>query len=272
LVNDITNPFFSLVARAANDAAAERGFEVLIADSRWQSKHELAEIQRMIHARVDGVLACFGYTGRDCHRLLQQNKVPSLALDVISRDYEGSYVVNDVPAAAHLGINHLVEIGCKKIVFFNASADIKEFVAFQILEQEFRATLRMHGQNPSSDQVVYAGMTIDSGRKAMENLLKDSPDVDGLFCANTLCAMGAMEVAQKMGIKIGRDLAVVGIDDIDICDLDSISLTAVRQPYQKLAEVATNLLIDCIHDRGMPDLRMAMKPELIVRNSTRRKS
>jgi LacI family transcriptional regulator len=271
LVNDITNPFFALIARAANDAAASRGYEVLIADSRWQSKHELAEIQRMIHARVDGVLACFGHTGAECHRQLEQHNIPCLALDAISADYGGSYVANDIPAAAHLGIGHLIEIGCKKIVFFNADAEIKKFVAFQVLEEEFLSTLRKHGHKPRHDQVVYAGMTIDAGRQAMQALLTRSPDVDGLFCANTLCAMGAMEVAQKAGIKIGRELAVVGIDDIDICDLESISLTAVRQPYQRLTEVATNLLIDCIQDRGLPDLRMALKPELIVRNSTRRK-
>jgi LacI family transcriptional regulator len=270
LVNDITNPFFSLIARAANDAAASRGYEVLIADSRWQAKHEIAETQRMIHARVDGVLACFGHVASECHRQLAARNIPCLALDVVPRDYLGPYVVNDVPAAARLGVTHLIEIGCKRIVFFTAGAEIKDFVGFQTLEEEFIGVLRKHGQKVRRDQVVYAGMSVDAGRRAMQTLLNEARDVDGVFCANTLCAIGAMEIAQRAGKTMGRDLAMVGIDDLDICDLDAISLTAVRQPYQRLAEVAANLLIDCIQDHAQPDLRMALQPELIIRNSTRR--
>jgi LacI family transcriptional regulator len=270
LINDITNPFFALIARAANDAAAERGYEILIADSRWQPKHEAAEIQRMIHARVDGVLACFGENGAESSKHLEQNRIPCLALDAIPSDYKGAYVANDVPAAARIGVEHLLGIGCKNIAFFNGDEKNKGFSAFQILGHEFLDTLRKHGHKPREGQVRYAGLDIAAGRQAMQELLQTCPDVDGLFCANTLCALGAMEVARQNGLQIGRDLAIVGIDDIDICELDCVSLTAVRQPYKRLAEVATDLLIDCVQSHQPPDLRMLLQPELVVRNSTRR--
>lgn len=272
LVNDITNPFFSLITRAANDAAAEKGYELLIADSRWQPAHELEEVQRMIHARVDGMLACFGEAAQQASAELERNKIPYLALDTFPKNYKGPYVANDVPAAARLGVEHLMEIGCKKIAFFNGGEEIKTFSGFQILAEEFCDTLRRHGHTLSEHQILNAGLDIHAGRRAMQQTLQMLPEVDGLFCANTLCAMGAIEVAAKAGRKIGRDLAVVGIDDLDICDLDYISLTAVRQPYKRLTEVATNLLIECIQNHRLPDLQMAFKPELVIRNSTRRKS
>ena len=60
LVSDITNPFYALIVRAAHRAAAGLGYEILIADSQWRPDHEAAEIQRMLNASVDGLLACFG--------------------------------------------------------------------------------------------------------------------------------------------------------------------------------------------------------------------
>ena len=271
LINDVTNPFFSLVARAAGEAASARGYEVLVADSRWQVKHELVEIQRMIQAGVDGVLACFSESGRESSVELERHKIPCLALDAVSSDFPGAYVANDIPAAARLAVEHLLEVGCRDIVFFNGDEQIKESVACQLLAREFFDTLQRHDRRPNEEQIFCAGLTIDAGRQAMEKVLQSGTVVDGLFCANTLCAMGAMESAQRAGMRIGRDLAVVGIDDLDICELECISLTTIRQPYKRLAEVATNLLLDCIQNHQMPDLRMALRPELIVRNSTRRK-
>ena len=115
-----------------------------------------------------------------------------------------------------------------------------------------------------------AGLDIESGLAAMTEVKKLEPRVDGVFCANTLCAMGALDAARRMGLDVPRDIAFVGVDDLDICRLDSILLTAVRQPFEQLAKIATEILIDAIEAGQPPSLQLSLKPEIVIRKSSER--
>jgi LacI family transcriptional regulator len=271
LVNDIVNPFYALVTRAAQNAANRRGYEVVITDTQFVRERETQEIRNMIHARVEGVLACFGESVEESSKLLEHGRVPYLALDTVPQTYRGPYVANDVPAAARIAVEHLIRIGCRHPVFLSGDEGSRSFSAFVALEKAFLETLRVHGVDANQRHLFSAGLTIDAGRNAMRRVHAEFPEVDALLSANSLCAMGAMEVASQLGLCIGSDLAVIGIDDLDICSLERISLTTIRQPFEQLAEVATNILLDCLERKTDPDVRLVLQPELIVRSSTTRR-
>ena len=88
LVSDITNPFYALIVRASHRAAAELGYEILIADSQWRPDHESAEIQRMMNASVDGLLACFGRGAAQSSKMLREREIPHIALDSFPEGYK----------------------------------------------------------------------------------------------------------------------------------------------------------------------------------------
>jgi LacI family transcriptional regulator len=270
LVNDLSNPFYAMMVHSAEQAAAKRGYEILVADTQWNPDKELAELENMVQFRVEGVAACLSEANERSIELLERFPAPYIALDNVPDIYSGPYVANDVLTAARLAAQHLVDIGCKRIVYFDGDESTRSFSSFRKIAEEFTNTLQVNGKTFDNNSIFMAGLTIDSGRKAMDDILKIVPDIDGLFCANTLCAMGAMDTATKRGIKIGSQLSVMGIDDLDICTLDCISLTAIRQPYEQLTEVAMDMLIKSI-DTGSPlKLKMSLQPELVIRNSTNR--
>ena len=103
----------------------------------------------------------------------------------------------------------------------------------------------------------------------MRALLARAPQIDGVFCVNDLCAMGAMEAVEEIGRRTGRDLAVVGVDDIAVSSHSRISLTTLRFPHARIASLAANALLDLLERKRKEPINESIEPELIIRKSSR---
>jgi LacI family transcriptional regulator len=268
LVTDIVNPFYPMMAEAAERAAELRGYRVALANSQWSAGRELAAIDGMIQSRLDGVLACFveGATTAEAIARLDRSAIPALVLDTSPPGYRGAAVLNDLDQAGRIAARHLAEIGCRRPTLLSAEAERAPFSAFRALIAGFRAELHERGVSFDDARVIPAGMSISAGIAAFPRL----GDADGVFCLNASCALGVMEAADRAGVVVGRQLPVVAMDDLEVCGLGRISLTAVRQPYQRMAEVAVEALIDAIEKGATPSSRTMLPAELVVRRSTAR--
>jgi len=118
---------------------------------------------------------------------------------------------------------------------------------------------------PHEHRVRYAeAYTFAAGRAAAADLLTHEPEVTGLFCANDLMALGAIEAARELALVVPHDLSVVGFDDIFVSALVSPPLTTVRQPLVQLGKEAAELAIALIEQEvAGPDRRM-LPVELVV--------
>jgi DNA-binding LacI/PurR family transcriptional regulator len=115
---------------------------------------------------------------------------------------------------------------------------------------------------------VYADWTIEGGVAGYESLHARGRRFDGIFCVNDLCALGAIEAAEKHGRRVGRDLAVMGIDNLEMAGVSRISLTSIDQPYDRIIELAARSLIESIERGEQPEIRKRLKPSLVVRQSS----
>ncbi len=270
LVNDITNPFYSFMVRNAETIAKSRGYQAIFADGHWDPERELHAVESMICSRVRGALVCPCEKSRDSIALLDRYSVPYVIVDTAPDDYRGALVGNNLVTAGELAAKHLLAIHCRKFAMLTADRQMSTFSAFQNLKRGFLGILQKHGVSPDSVPVVNAGLTIDAGKYGFERLYGNMSDVDGIFCANDLSAIGVFEAADAKNIRIGQDLAVIGIDDLDISATPRISLTSIRQPHERIVELAVNALIDSIETLDKTRVRLILDPELILRNSTRR--
>jgi len=268
LVNDITNPFYSLMVRAVSTVSSEDGYEVLITDTQWDPVREVSELHRLIESRVEGVLACFSERTNEGIELLVRHGVPFIAMDTCPRGFKGSFVMNDLVETGRIAAEHLESIGCKHPVLFLPGSTMQNFSAFVSIRKGFVRTLSEKNLPAGLSESPGGGLTIQAGTSALESLMRASPDTDGVFCPSAMFALGVMEAADRLGISIGRQLALLGIDDLDICELSRVSLTAIRQPYEKLARLATHALIESLVADKPLRIRESLKPELIVREST----
>jgi LacI family transcriptional regulator len=266
IVPDITNPFFAYMVQAAERVGAKRGYGILISDSQWQAQKEIKEIETLIENRTDGVLACLCEKTDESLKRLDRFALPYLLIDTYPQGYPGAYVVNDVAEAGRLGVQHLADIGCKNIAYVTADPSNTDFSSFRIMQEQFVSFCREHKIDFSEKNVFQAGLTIEAGQRFFERIVSAMSEVEGVFCVNTLCALGILDAARRAGKKP----AVMGVDDLEICSLSCVSLTTIRQPYEQLAEIAADILINSIEEQKLPAVKMSLKPELIIRDSTRR--
>jgi LacI family transcriptional regulator len=268
IVNDITNPFYSQMLKEAEQELNSLGYEMFIGSSNWNIDREVKLIEKMIQMRVQGIIICLCEKGSKSLDLLKTFSIPHVAADSYPEFYKGAYVANDFEICGRIVAEHLYEIGCRNPGIINADDSMSGFSAFKKTFSSFRKTLGDEGIRLKQKNIVDAGLTIDSGRSAFAALKKKSFDADSFFCANDLCAMGFMEAAEQDGLTIGKDIALVGIDDLPLSSFEKISLTSVRQPYAAIAHETANIIVKNILKGNTVKVQKELAPELIKRNTT----
>jgi LacI family transcriptional regulator len=269
VVNDITDPFYSRMIRSAEEIALALGYSVLFAESNWDPDKEVRIVSNMIESRIQGIIMCFCEKTQESLCLIRQSSLPVVAVDTFPSFYKGPFVCNDMIQAGRIAAQHLVDVGCRKPVFFNAAASMAKFSSLAALLRGFRKTLRAQGVEFDDTSVVSADLTVEGGIQGFSSLTAGGKAFDGVFCVNDLCAFGVVEAAEKQGYTVGGDLAVMGIDNLELSKIGRISLTSIDQPYDRIIELATQALIQCMERREPCTIRRKLKPTLVVRESTR---
>jgi LacI family transcriptional regulator len=268
VVIEITNPFYSRMIRSSERIALGLGYDVLFAESYWDPQKEIRIVSNMIENRVAGILMCFCENTRESLELIQQSRLPLIAVDTCPPHYKGSYVTNALVSAGRMAAEHLLAAGCRHPVFFNASTSMSRFSSFQLLLKGFRDGLLARGMRLPDPAIINADWTIEGGSAGFTELLSRGQRFDGIFCVNDLCAFGVIDAAERAGCRVGKDFAIMGIDNLEIGGISRISLTSIDQPYDHIIELATRSLIESIENNSPCAVRKRLKPTLVVREST----
>jgi len=270
IVNDIANPVYGRMAQVAESLALTKGYQLIIADHQWNPEGELAAIEKLISFRARGLLWCGTEQSEASLSLLNYPGGPAvIALDNSQRDYRGASIGYDVRNTGAIAARHLVQNGAKNPVLFTAHRDLRSLSSFSELREGFLAALKADGLDDNENRVIYSGLSQDEGYLALHQLQQSGlKAVDGILAINDLCAYGIMEAADELGIKIGEDLALMGIGNHPNSRMPRISLTSVAQSPDRIVTTAMEELFACIADKRAPTLRMRFPSELIVRKSS----
>jgi len=267
VINDITNPFYASMAKEAEKIIESCGYEMLTADSNWDPMREEQIVKKMIQMRVEGMIFCLSEKNMNAIDLLKNYSIPCISVDSFSEAYDGSYIANDFAECGRLVSQHLLDIGCKTPGIFGADETMSKFSAFKKIFESFEKNLERNGIKIQPQNKIHAGLKIVHASKAFDAAFENGFNADGVICANDLCAIGIMEAAEKHNIQVGKDLAIVGIDNLEVSRFFKISLTSVKQPYKKIAQKAARALFELINDKDSK-IQLELSPELVIREST----
>jgi LacI family transcriptional regulator len=174
-----------------------------------------------------------------------------------------SYVTVDNVASAQLAVNHLIQLGRRRIATITGQMDIRDG---QDRLLGYRLALEHAGMS-ADERLVYHGMfSFDAGYNGVKHLTQYSPDA--IFCGGDTAAIGAMRALKEAGLRIPDDVAVVGFDDLDVAQHANPPLTTIRHSVQYVGSTAAKLLIDLIEERLEHPQHIIVPTELIVRAST----
>lgn len=267
---DASNPFFTDVARSAEEATRESGLALMMCNSNGEAAREAEYLDLLLQQRVHGVLITAVDETSPLLRTLPTRGVPVVLVDRRASDVSDwcSVGVDDV-RGGEIAVTHLLEQGYDRIAFVGGPLAIP-----QVADRHDGALRAMaSAANPAADLVMLTtdALTVAAGREAGQRLagLPNGQRPTAAFCANDLVALGLLQQLLHLGIAVPDEVAIVGYDDIEFASAAAVPLTSVRQPTNLLGRTAAELLLD--EARREPDhthRQVQFTPELIVRESS----
>ena len=268
IVLDVSNPFFTEVARGVEDAANAAGSIVVLCNSDDSAGKEQRYLQSLEEQRVQGMLLTPVSSSEAPLQRLRRRGIAVVLLDHPSRSADLCSVAVDDVLGGELAATHLFSQGHRRIGFIHGPSSIR-----QIAERQ-RGVLRAvksFGLDPQMAvlNITLAAQNTTEGEASVELLLASAQRPTAVFCGNDLLALGLMRGLAKQGIRIPQDVAIVGYDDVDFANVLSPPLTTIRQPKYELGYKAAQLLLEETQNPEQhTHQQVIFQPELLVRESS----
>lgn len=268
LIPDITNPFFSELARGVEDASNDFGFNIIICNTDYSLEKEATYISLLKQKSVDGfIISTAYYNDKNIIELLKDN-VPLVLLgrDIdCSEEYPMDAVVSDNIKGGYIATKHLIDLGHEKIACLLGPAKIKVNLEREkgYLKAMKEAKLKVY-----KEILTHGDFKLEFGYKETLKIFKGPIRPTAFVAGNDLTALGVMRALKAIGLSVPQDVSVVGYDNIILAEMSDPPLTTVNQQMQKMGYLATELLIKRIKGERNAGKKVVLDINLVVRKST----
>ncbi len=266
LVNDISNPFFGEFAAALEAALSARGFLPILANTGDDADRQRALLDEMLGHGVAGLVVSptIGTQPED-FALVRDRGIPCVTCVREVEDAPFDFIGADDFSAARLGTRHLLDGGHAKIAFVGG---LPGAATWHRRCDGFFSALREHGIEPDEDLIRPGPAMRAFGRTAARQLADMGHPVSAVLCFNDIVALGACIGFKEAGVLVGKDVAVVGFDNLPDSEAWTPPLTTVEvYPRSIGANAAARLLRRLDGDESHPEISR-LAPRLIARQSS----
>lgn len=265
LVPDISNPFFAEIARAVEDQGHQLGYSVVICSTDNKDERVERYLSLLQQKSVDGMIIGTGVDNKEILTPLLERSTP---IALIAREMPlldlNTVVVDDVVGGA-LAARHLLELGHTRAAVLAEQAKVS---SSRERVRGFGQALEEAGCLLPEEAVRYCDYVVEDGKRKALELLGRPDRPTALFCCNDLLAIGALQAAKELGLRVPADLSVIGFDNTILASVTDPPLTTVAQPIESMGKKAVDLLIQELKKEEGYKQRVVLRPELVVRQST----
>lgn len=264
--------FFSSVIRGIEEIANSAKYNVMICQTYDSFEKEVASIEALLNARVDGIIASHskGTINFDHYNKVKERGIPLILFDRSNDELEVSHVVIDDFLGAFKATEHLIQQGSKRIAHFTNTRKIS---IYKERLRGYREALEQYGLPFDEALVIPSDLQLEDGRRSMMQLLTLDQKPDGVFSASAMGILGAMQVLKENGYKIPEDVTLVGFSNEAFTSFTEPALSTVEQHSMRIGNAAAEIFLQEIaagNEKFIPQ-KIVLKPELIIRGSSLRK-
>lgn len=262
MLSDISNPFFSEIARGVHDVARREGYVIALCNTERKVENEAAFARTLLENQVDGLIFVGGTMGEQHLKELEENDVPFVIAGRRSSQLKVPSVAVDNIVVGYQATQHLIGLGHKRILFVSGPPD-------SATSRDRRAGYEQAMRANQLEPLVFEGnFKMESGFSLAPELIGMKRRPSAVFAANDLMAIGLILGATNLGLNVPRDLAVVGCDDIPMASLIKPTLTTIRLPMYEIGARAMEMLAARLNgQKAMASQTILLGSELIVRES-----
>jgi len=243
VVSDVTNPFFTAIARSVEDAGQERGYSVVLCNTDGDADKESAYLTMLHEKRVDGIL--LSTTGK-ATRQIRSAVEAGIRMVLIDREAPGL----DIPfvsAESRTGMyeagQYLLGLGHRRIGVITGDPDVP--TARARLDGLLDA-MRQAGIEADPELILPGDFSEAGGRRAGRQLLTHPQPPTAIVSCNNLMTSGLLFSLRDTNKRFPHDVSILGFDDLPFFSLLEHPLTVVDQPTFEIGRVACHILLDIL--------------------------
>lgn len=259
----LTDPFFASTIQGLNTALRDTDLQLVLVMARPEDI-ATRTLRYLRGGHLDGVVVVSHHRDDILADELRRSDVPAVYIGRPFGDgpYQVRYVDLDNAGGGRMAVEHLLRIGRRRIGTIAGPQDMSAG-----LDRLAGWSAALDEVGMATDAVAYADFTTAGGAGAATRLLAEHPDIDALFIASDLMAIGALGVLAGAGRRVPGDVAVVGCDNLGAAATISPALTTIVNPVVAMARTAGEILVNLLAGKKMDQAPVIFAPELVVRLS-----
>ena len=266
IVPSLNNPFMSELTADLEIYARNRGYNLMVCNSSYDHDLELEVFSLLIGRQVDGVIMIpVGHEPYDSLSALTR-QVPTVFISENMQNYPENYVSVDNYRGMQIATEYLYGLGHRDILYFGARSDSK---THELRLDGYLSSCEKLGLAPHVLRSSYSRSSREVGYTLASDYFSRPRQETAILCSADMLAIGVKQAAYEAGIRIPKDVSLMGFDNISFSALPEIDLTTINQPTQQMATSAVDMLLDHIRDPEAAHTRLILPPSLIERKSCR---
>ncbi len=262
VLTDIANPFFPELVKAADDAARQAGYSIVLSTSAYEEHRAVHYLNLMADRRVDGLIVASSQVAATSWEWLAHAPLPSVVVNVEPVGATTAVITSDNEGGMRLATEHLIALGHRRIAHVTGSFT---FSAASVRLQGFRAACAAAGLDPDTMPVIDGDGQFGGGEAAARRLLAEFPDITGVVCYNDITAIGLLAGSRAIGRSVPADLSIIGCDDIAAAAWVSPALTTVAQQKGEMGRLAVEHLISLLDNPDQEQAASVLRLPMLLR-------
>ncbi len=258
------------MVKGIDEVALEAGYTVMVCQSNESFGREMVNTKRLLESLVDGfIISVSSETTIFEHiKKIQSKKIPLVLFDRVIDSISVPKVRLDNLEGGKIATQHLIDQGYKKIALLAGPENLN--ISNERKEGYFQV-LKLNKQKADKNLVIHCDFNQDYAYMATKELLSMKNRPDAIFAISDRLAIGAMLAIKEMGLKIPKDIGLVGFNNEPIAKLVTPNITSVEMFAFEMGKATAKLFIEMLHgDTDMSEKEIIVKPKLFIRESSKR--
>lgn len=266
IIPDISNIFFSELARGIDDIATMYKYNIILSNSDQNKEKELRLINNMFEKQVDGLIYMGAGITEEHVQQLRTSSVPVALAATIDATETIPSVNIDYEQAAYEATTLLIENGTKHPIYIS---DIGDSVVNQKKLEGFKKAIKEAKQELNEDYIIPTSISYKSGEEVAKKIVEMGDYPKAIFAGSDELALGIINGLQDQGVQVPTDVEVVGFDNTRLATMVRPTLTSVVQPMYDIGAVAMRLLTKFMNKEKVDDQNVILPHQIMRRNSTK---
>ena len=267
LVTTSTNPFFGEVVKGVERSCYQKGYSLILCNTEGDNERMRQSINTLLQKRVDGlILMCSSLEGERIDVFERYPDIPVVVMDWGPMLFTSDKIQDNSLRGGYLAAKYLIDCGHTEIGCITGPL-IKHQA--QMRYEGYKRAMNEAGLELNANWIIESDFECEGGYQAFMKMAQRGTLPSSIFVSNDMMAMGVINAANELNIKVPEQISIIGYDDIHIAKFMSPSLTTIHQPKYRLGQAAVETLVRKLDDKSTEAQVVQLEPTLVERKSVK---